>query len=551
MEDSLDSPNPTSLPLAIFERCYRQPPITIFEAVGQCMGNVWSFSFLDAIETKVRAFLEGDLLLAQMQQDRLTEDEAGALVYYTLDCTRFGGAREDNLFLILNGMLAKRCLEEEWKPFTYFLMRALKKIPNYKGKVFRGLNKPLTQLSKLYKTGSCIVWVAFTSTSLDNKISKQFSKSNSGTWMILEVIEGKDISPYSLFKEKEVLLLPNTYVKVKEIMSSSLKEVAGINQNIDVIHFIQEATPQKDKFEFEDCIISFDICLELYKYDPLWEQMFDTERKRMLDIGIKGDISHVGSTSVKDMIAKPYVDILLGCRNELLDDIKLLISMGYKPLNEILPENNILNYGIMFKEVSKKGSFRGYFIHISPIVEPGPLEQFKQKLCTDEKARDEYKLLKIKLCQSTNNFTSYTLGKTHFVWKQIDSTYANIPTKFLADLIWNEDYETLKMLFENNPLLAKHCYVLDGYITLLGVLFARKTPSSLKTAQLLWKYGSRWIGRTCKFIDEHGKYINLEELELKVEQFLEGKFELFVKHPYGDGVKLENGPSYDSPFNYL
>eukprot|EP01124_Arcella_intermedia_P020609 TRINITY_DN28098_c0_g1_i1.p1 TRINITY_DN28098_c0_g1~~TRINITY_DN28098_c0_g1_i1.p1 ORF type:complete len:261 (-),score=50.05 TRINITY_DN28098_c0_g1_i1:60-800(-) len=239
------------------------------------------------------------------------------------------------------------------------------------------------------------------------------------------------------------------------------------------------------------------------------------------------------------MIAKPYVDILLESNGQLLVDIKLLESLGYKPLNEILPNNNILNYGIMFREVSKKGSFRGYFIHIVPIVDPLPLRSFKQLLDSDEKVRKEYKQLKITLSQSTNNFIPYTLGKTDFVWDHIlCHNDFSISIKFLADLIWNEDHDTLKMLFENNPMLAKNLYVLDGYITLLGVLFARKTPTSLKTAKLLLKYGTIVLGRGCYF-EQTGDFFLIRKA------FLEGGKELSVIHNYhGDHFQVEDEPSY-------
>jgi len=77
-----------------------------------------------------------------------------------------------------------------------------------------------------------------------------FSDTNQkGTWMIIDVIEGKDLSPYSIFPEEEVLLTPNSVFSVKDMLSSDMKEVLGHSTNLDVIHLIQKPTPKHTKLE--------------------------------------------------------------------------------------------------------------------------------------------------------------------------------------------------------------------------------------------------------------------------------------------------------------
>eukprot|EP01124_Arcella_intermedia_P034863 TRINITY_DN8720_c0_g1_i1.p1 TRINITY_DN8720_c0_g1~~TRINITY_DN8720_c0_g1_i1.p1 ORF type:complete len:420 (+),score=103.32 TRINITY_DN8720_c0_g1_i1:426-1685(+) len=378
-------------------------------------------------------------------------------------------------------------------------MKALKKLPDEKKEVYRGLRVPLTQLSKLYTRNSLVIWVAFTSTSLDSQLIKTFCTADAGTWMILEVIEGKDIRSFSLFKEEEFLLLPNAHFRVKDIMSNQMRKIVGIPENIDVLHLVQEPTPKEDKFEFEESELPFDVCLELYDFDPIWAEKFEEEKQRMVDAGVPDvRIDHVGSTSVNDMIAKPYVDI--GIRSyfgssEFQNHVKILTDLGYKPLNQLTGN---LNNGIMFLELSKVGSFRGYFVHLSPVVSVYSLVAFRDLLRRDDKRRNEYKILKMNLSQSCTTFKSYTLGKTQFVWSNVVND-GSCEVKSIMDLVWKEDYESLKDLLESNPMLAVNMYVLDSYITLLGVLLERNTPSSKEMAKVLVKYGARVTGRSCGY----------------------------------------------------
>jgi GrpB-like predicted nucleotidyltransferase (UPF0157 family) len=55
----------------------------------------------------------------------------------------------------------------------------------------------------------------------------------------------------------------------------------------------------------------------LAEYDPRWPDLFETEKKRILDaIGPRVlAIEHVGSTAVPGMPAKPVIDVMVGTRN--------------------------------------------------------------------------------------------------------------------------------------------------------------------------------------------------------------------------------------------
>lgn len=71
--------------------------------------------------------------------------------------------------------------------------------------------------------------------------------------------------------------------------------------------------------------------VNLINYNPDWEQQFENEKTNIVNaledkvIGIE----HIGSTSIKGIIAKPIIDIILGIQD--LDEVETFIL----PLSEI------------------------------------------------------------------------------------------------------------------------------------------------------------------------------------------------------------------------
>jgi len=70
-------------------------------------------------------------------------------------------------------------------------------------------------------------------------------QNKKGTFMMIKIIEGKDISAFSLFPdEAELLLLPNSQFMVDEIISDELKKLFDIPVTMDGIILSQITTPQ-------------------------------------------------------------------------------------------------------------------------------------------------------------------------------------------------------------------------------------------------------------------------------------------------------------------
>jgi len=75
-------------------------------------------------------------------------------------------------------------------------------------------------------------------------VEKKNNEIKKGTHLMFVVIEGKDISIFSLFPdESEILLLPNSSFIVKDILNDQFKQVLGLPSTVDVIVLSQLPTP--------------------------------------------------------------------------------------------------------------------------------------------------------------------------------------------------------------------------------------------------------------------------------------------------------------------
>eukprot|EP00759_Apiculatamorpha_spiralis_P052154 PhF_6_TR5616/c0_g1_i4/m.8135 len=107
---------------------------------------------------------------------------------------------------------AKECIDG----FSWAMQRALGKLDVVKGQtVYRGIRNR-SQCGE-YVTGATIHWRAFTSTSQDERVARASFAVGGGVLFEIDITDGRDIKPYSLFSiEKEILLLPNSEFMVTE-----------------------------------------------------------------------------------------------------------------------------------------------------------------------------------------------------------------------------------------------------------------------------------------------------------------------------------------------
>jgi len=244
------------LPISLFPENYRLPSnlSTIHQAVSLGMGELWTDKMKDRYIETIKEFVDASNQFQEgMEKYNLSYDEACAITYYTSEAVKILNVnyKDRSPYRVLNRLLAERNSQDldNWKPFIHFLIKGLNKLPNIETKVYRGINKrvssdPMNQ----YKIGSQIVWVAFSSTSKSKDQISNFSDKDQGTWMILSITEGKNISFFSMFpSEEEILLLPNSYFRVEYILTDNMKELINVKPHLDVIELKQIATPSKYK----------------------------------------------------------------------------------------------------------------------------------------------------------------------------------------------------------------------------------------------------------------------------------------------------------------
>ena len=160
----------------------------------------------------------------------------------------------------------------------------------------------------------------------------------------------------------------------------------------------------------------FPVLLE--ESNPSWPELYAYERRRIegsLGSGRILRITHIGSTSVPGLVAKPTVDILLevdgGCDLEELK--RKLLAEGY--LFEEKPGNSPPH--MMFMKGYTERGFEGqaFHLHVRYLGDWDEL-YFAESLRSCPERAEEYARLKRALRgRFPNNREEYTAGKSEFV----------------------------------------------------------------------------------------------------------------------------------------
>ncbi len=175
-------------------------------------------------------------------------------------------------------------------------------------------------------------------------------------------------------------------------------------------------TIPRDTMSLEEMGRVFPVILS--EYDPGWPVLYSTE-KDLIEKNLGGQrivkISHIGSTAVPGMIAKPVIDILLEIRDDVDKEglIRIFSGMGY--LYSPQPRNPAPH--LMFiKGYTPEGySGQAYHVHVrygGDWDEP----YFCKYLIPHPAVAEQYIALKQKLRDSCEcNREAYTWGKTEFI----------------------------------------------------------------------------------------------------------------------------------------
>ena len=155
--------------------------------------------------------------------------------------------------------------------------------------------------------------------------------------------------------------------------------------------------------------------IELSQYDPLWPEMFEQEKQKLLSVGqafLSGSIEHVGSTAVEGMLAKPIIDIMFGVNTlaESVEAIELFEQLGYC-YYPYRPES-------MHWFCKPSPDIRTHHLHLVPYKSELWHERlaFRDALRRDPSISKQYKSLKLELAKKCgHDREQYTQLKGPFI----------------------------------------------------------------------------------------------------------------------------------------
>ena len=157
----------------------------------------------------------------------------------------------------------------------------------------------------------------------------------------------------------------------------------------------------------------------LTEHSEAWSKWYAEEEKRLIGILPSNEIkiSHIGSTAIKNIWAKPIVDIL----------VELSASMSIESIKEILVQNG---YICMSDEANRKSFNKGYtnegfaekVFHLHLRYEGDNDElYFRDYLNDNPLLAKQYEKLKLSLWKKfEHDRDGYTAAKTDFVCAQTD-----------------------------------------------------------------------------------------------------------------------------------
>ena len=154
-------------------------------------------------------------------------------------------AAGDQLYSVMNRVMREGAAEgiAFWRPLIWRLDQALLRLPEYTGKLFRGL--PVRFDAGGYEVGGRLRWPAFSSSSAARSVANEFVAGDHGTLFFLQSRSARAIRAFSHFPdEEEVLFRPNTEFRI----TATLYNVSEIGkfysgENVDNIEMAEVPRP--------------------------------------------------------------------------------------------------------------------------------------------------------------------------------------------------------------------------------------------------------------------------------------------------------------------
>lgn len=167
----------------------------------------------------------------------------------------------------------------------------------------------------------------------------------------------------------------------------------------------------------------------LREHNPHYGEWYDEERARLAGLGLPiRRISHIGSTAVAGLIAKPTVDILLET-----DSSPETLTEKIKKAGWLLMAKNTLPSGYVFNKGYTPDGFaeRVFHLHLRRYGDWDEL-YFRDYLTAHADAAEEYAELKLRLAALwRHNRDAYTEAKSELVKKYTALARAEFAGRYL------------------------------------------------------------------------------------------------------------------------
>lgn len=180
---------------------------------------------------------------------------------------------------------------------------------------------------------------------------------------------------------------------------------------------------------------------EIVDYDPSWETLYLTEKKKLVRVFNENlkSIHHVGSSAIPDTKAKPEIDILLVVKEDTNLSMynKSMEALGYVVRGECLGNGGTPGRFYYSKDIKNK---RTHKLHICKIGHSDilPMLVFVHYLSQNKQAAYEYAELKTTLSKQYNygrNIGKYIAGKSDFISKVLNLAQAESKELCYEDFI--------------------------------------------------------------------------------------------------------------------
>ncbi|WP_417088871.1 GrpB family protein [Eubacterium maltosivorans] len=174
----------------------------------------------------------------------------------------------------------------------------------------------------------------------------------------------------------------------------------------------------------------------LKEHNPDYKVWYEEEKQRIIS-KVKSEnlirISHIGSTAVKGLTAKPIVDILLeidgACGVSAI--IKVLKTLGWRLMSQ---EDDPVKLSFNKGYTPEGFADRVYHLHVRYFGN-WPELYFRDFLIAHPDVAGEYERLKLKLWkQYEHDRDSYTEAKTDFVKRYSDMAKVEFNNRYLPEL---------------------------------------------------------------------------------------------------------------------